>query len=57
MERLNREILRGTKVVSILSNETSCLRQISAILVETSDEWKSGKTYLKMDSQQTYGYS
>ena len=45
IERLNREILRRTKVVSIFPNEASCLRLISAILVETSDEWESGKTY------------
>ena len=50
IERLNREILRRTKVVSIFPNEASCLRLISAILVETSDEWESGKTYLKMES-------
>ncbi len=50
IERLNREILRRTKVVSIFPNEASCLRLISAILVETSDEWESGKTYLKMNS-------
>lgn len=50
IERLNREILRRTKVVSIFPNEASCLRLISAILVETSDEWESGKIYLKMNS-------
>ena len=50
IERLNREILRRTKVVSIFPNEASCLRLISAILVETSDEWESGKIYLQMNS-------
>lgn len=50
LERLNREILRRTKVVSIFPNEASCLRLISAILVETSDEWESGKIYLRIES-------
>jgi transposase-like protein len=49
MERLNREILRRTRVGSIFPNEASYLRLISAILIETNDEWESGKTYLKKD--------
>jgi putative transposase len=50
IERVNREILRRTRVVSIFPNEASCLRLISAILVETSDEWQSGKIYLRIES-------
>jgi len=50
IERVNREILRRTRVVSIFPNEASCLRLISAILVDTSDEWESGKIYLRIDS-------
>jgi transposase-like protein len=50
IERVNREILRRTRVVSIFPNEASCLRLISAILVETSDEWESGKIYLRIES-------
>jgi transposase-like protein len=53
IEKLNREILRRTKIVSIFPNEASCLRLISAILVETSNEWESGKTYLKMTVHST----
>jgi transposase-like protein len=48
IERLNREILRRTKVVSIFPNEAACLRLISAFLVEKSDEWESGKIYLRI---------
>lgn len=48
-ERLNREIRRRTRVVSIFPNEASCLRLASAILLEISDEWEGGKVYLNMD--------
>jgi transposase-like protein len=46
LERLNREIRRRTRVVSIFPNETACLRLVSAILMEVSDEWEGGKVYL-----------
>jgi transposase-like protein len=46
LERLNREIKRRTRVVSIFPNEAACLRLITALLMETSDEWETGKTYL-----------
>jgi putative transposase len=39
LERLNREIHRRTKVVSIFPNENSCLRLISAFLIERDDDW------------------
>jgi len=50
LERLNREIRRRTRVVSIFPNEASCLRLISAILMEQSDDWECGKTYLTIES-------
>lgn len=53
LERLNREIKRRTRVVSIFPNEASCLRLISAILLETSDEWEGGKIYLGLDGGQS----
>lgn len=46
LERLNREIKRRTRVVSIFPNEAACLRLITALLMETSDEWETGNTYL-----------
>jgi len=49
LERLNREIKRRTRVVSIFPNESSCLRLVSAILMETSDEWEGGKIYLTLE--------
>lgn len=43
LERVNREIRRRTRVVGIFPNEASCLRLISAILMETSEKWQIGK--------------
>jgi len=50
VERLNREIKRRTKVASLFPNESSLLRLVSAILMETSEEWETGKVYLKMET-------
>jgi len=46
LEHLNREIPRRTRVASIFSNEASCLRLTSAILMEISDDWQADKAYL-----------
>ena len=50
VERLNKEIRRRTRVVSIFPNEASCLRLVSAILMEISEDWETGKTYLAFDA-------
>lgn len=52
LERLNREIKRRTRVVSIFPNDSACLRLVSAILMETSDEWEGGKIYLSLEGGQ-----
>jgi putative transposase len=46
VERLHREVRRRARVVSIFPNQASCLRLVSAVLSEISDEWLTGKTYL-----------
>jgi putative transposase len=48
LERLNEEIKRRTKVVRIFPNEASCLRLVSALAIETSEEWVTGRRYLDM---------
>jgi len=48
VERVNREVKRRTQVVSIFPNEASCLRLASAVLMEISDDWQSGKAYLTL---------
>ena len=46
LERLSREIKRRTRVVTIFPNEASCLRLISAFLMEKSEKWQTGRKYL-----------
>jgi putative transposase len=46
VERLHRELRRRARVVSIFPNPSSCLRLVSAILSEISEEWLTGRTYL-----------
>jgi putative transposase len=45
LERINREILRRTRVVGIFPNEAAYLRLVSALQMETSKEWQIGKKY------------
>lgn len=49
LERINREIKRRTRVATLFPNEASCERLVSAILMEISEEWETGRAYLKMD--------
>jgi transposase-like protein len=46
LERVNKEVKRRTRVVGLFPNEESCLRLVSAVLMEISDDWETGKTYL-----------
>jgi len=47
IERVNREIKRRTRVATIFPNEASLLRLVSAVLMETSEEWETGKIYIQ----------
>lgn len=51
IERVNREIERRTRVVSIFPNEAACLRLITALLMEIDEEWQMGKTYLTLEKE------
>jgi transposase-like protein len=42
LERLNQEIKRRSRVVRIFPNRESCLRLVSALAVEQSEEWVTG---------------
>jgi putative transposase len=48
LERLNQEIKRRTRVVRIFPNREACLRLVSALAVEQSEEWVTGRRYLDM---------
>lgn len=49
VERINREIKTRTRVASLFPNSDSCLRLVSAILLETHEQWITGRTYLDMN--------
>ncbi len=46
LERVNQDIRRRTRVVGIFPNEAACLRLVSAIAMEISEEWEAGRAYL-----------
>lgn len=48
-ERVNKEIKRRTRVAGIFPNVESCLRLVSAVIMEIDEEWIQGKKYLDMD--------
>jgi transposase-like protein len=49
LERLNREVRRRSRVAVLFPNEASCLRLVTAIVMEISDEWETGRIYLRLD--------
>ena len=49
LERLNQEIRRRTRVARLFPNEASCLRLVTAVVMEISEEWETGKAYLTFD--------
>jgi transposase-like protein len=51
LERLSREIARRTKVATLFPNEASLLRLVSAVLIEVSEEWETGRKYLNMKQE------
>lgn len=46
LERLNREIKRRTRIATLFPNEASLLRLVTAVLMEQSEEWETGKRYV-----------
>ena len=52
LERFHQELKRRTRVVRIFPDEASCLRLVTALAIETSEEWME-RRYLNMgDSQE-----
>jgi len=50
LERQNQELKRRTRVIRVFPHEQSCLRLISALLIETNQEWM-GRIYLQMEKE------
>ena len=48
LERQNKEIKRRTRVATLFPNTASCLRLVSAVLMEVSEGWETGRKYLTM---------
>lgn len=54
LERLNREIRRRTAVVGIFPSMDSYVRLVTTYLIEYSEEWSTGRSYIKAEHiQQT----
>jgi putative transposase len=50
LERLNQELKRRTRVIRIFPNREACLRLVTALCMEQSEEWESGRQYLDMSA-------
>lgn len=46
LERVNKEVKRRTRVATLFPNEASLLRLVSALLMEISEEWETGRAYI-----------
>jgi transposase-like protein len=51
LERWHQEVKRRTRVVRIFPNGASCLRLVTALAMETSEDWQ-GRRYLRMDTEE-----
>src|SRR5690606_30402509 len=51
-ERSNPEVKRRTRVVRIFPNPAACLRLVTALCVEQSEEWLASRVYLDMSKLQ-----
>ena len=49
LERVSQEVKRRTRVIRIFPNQASCLRLVSALLMEISEDWETGRIYLNID--------
>jgi putative transposase len=51
LERINRELKRRTRVATLFPNEVSLLRLVTAVLMELSEEWETGKRYVTFETK------
>ena len=50
LERLNREIRRRSRVATLFPNEASCLRLVTAVVMEISEDWQTDRTYIRWNN-------
>ena len=51
LERINRELKRRTRVATLFPNDASLLRLVTAVLMELSEEWETGKRYVTFETK------
>jgi len=51
MESINNQVRRRTRVAGLFPNEASLLRLVSAVLMEISEEWETGRRYLPRENE------
>lgn len=51
LERVHRELKRRTRVATLFPNEASLLRLVTAVLMELSEEWETGKRYVTFETK------
>lgn len=49
IEGVNREIKRRTRAATLFPNEAGCLRLVTAVAMEISQDWQTGRRYLNMN--------
>ncbi len=49
LERLSREIKRRTRVATLFPNTASCLRLVTAVVMEISEAWQTNRRYLSFE--------
>ena len=49
LERVSQELKRRTRVIRIFPNRAACLRLVTALAAEMSEDWESGRRYLNME--------
>jgi transposase-like protein len=54
IERVNQEVKRRTRVARLFPNEASCLRLVSAVLMEIAEDWQTAdKRYVTFNEELT----
>ena len=51
LERVHRELKRRTRVATLFPNDASLLRLVTAVLMEISEEWETGKRYVTFETK------
>jgi putative transposase len=51
LERVHRELKRRTRVATLFPNDASLLRLVTAVLMELSEEWETGKRYVTFETK------